>query len=120
MNLADMWMVQRRDRAGFLLQAPHAIGICGELRWQHLDRNVSSEARVARAIDLAHAACPEQSPHFIGTDERTRRERQWTKTLAIICGLPQSSTRGQISCRSWFSGDPDDWFLSAGFVRRLR
>ena len=36
--------------------AAEAIGIVGERGGQDLDRDVAAEPRVARAIDLAHAA----------------------------------------------------------------
>ena len=49
-------MVQRGDRAGLLLEATEAIGVGGERRGQDLDGDVAAEARVPRAIDLAHAA----------------------------------------------------------------
>ena len=58
-------MVQRRGRAGFLLEAVEAIDVGRERRGQHLDRDVASEPRIARAIDLAHAARAEGGHDFV-------------------------------------------------------
>ena len=49
-------MVQRRDRAGFLLESMEAIDVGRVCAGQYLDRNVAPEPRIASAIDLAHAA----------------------------------------------------------------
>jgi hypothetical protein len=49
-------MIQRGDRAGFLLEATEAIGVGGKRRGQDFDGDVAAEARVPRAIDLAHAS----------------------------------------------------------------
>ena len=55
-DAADVRMVQRREHLRFALEAREAIGIGGEGVRQDLDRDVAIELRVARAIDLAHAA----------------------------------------------------------------
>ena len=52
----DVRVVQRRGRAGFLLESMEAIDVGRECAGQDLDRNVAPEPRIARAIDLAHAA----------------------------------------------------------------
>ena len=38
------------------LEAGEALGVARERRGQRLDRDVAPEPRVARAVDLAHAA----------------------------------------------------------------
>ena len=48
-NGEDVRMIQRGDRAGFLLEATEAIGVGGERRGQDLDGDVAAEARVPRA-----------------------------------------------------------------------
>ncbi len=63
-------MVQRRGGAGLLLEAPQPVGIGGERRRQHLDRDVAPEPRVAGAVDLAHAASAERADDFIRTESR--------------------------------------------------
>ena len=53
----DMGMIEGRCRACFALEAlPRRVGREG--LWQHLDRDVAIQPRVARAIHLAHPAGP--------------------------------------------------------------
>jgi len=43
-------------RPGFLLEAPPRVVVSRQMRRQHFQRDLAVEARVARAIDFAHAA----------------------------------------------------------------
>ena len=54
-------------------------------RREHLDRDVAPEARIARAVDLAHAARAEQADDFIGTDASARFE---LRRGSRICRFP--------------------------------
>ena len=56
-DLRDVRMIQRGERLRFALEARQAVGVGRERLGQDLDRDVAIELRVARAIDLAHAAC---------------------------------------------------------------
>jgi hypothetical protein len=47
-------MIQRGGDAGFLLESAQAIGIDAELGGQDLDRDVSAEPRIVRAICSSH------------------------------------------------------------------
>ena len=58
-NRADIGMVERRDGAGFALEAPQAIAVGREGGGKNLDGDLSSEARIARAIHLAHTTSAE-------------------------------------------------------------
>ena len=49
-------MIERGEHARLALEARQPIGVAGEAPRQDLDRDVAAELRVARAIDLAHAA----------------------------------------------------------------
>jgi hypothetical protein len=71
-DLTDIGMTQRGDRARFLLETAHTIGIRGEDVRQDLECHVTIQPRVARPIDLAHAAGAERSHDFIGTETRAR------------------------------------------------
>ena len=51
-------MVQHAGGARFLLEAAHAVGVGGEGFGQNLHRDVAAEARVACAVDFAHAPAP--------------------------------------------------------------
>jgi hypothetical protein len=52
-------MVQCRCRSRLVLESPQPVGISGEQR-QDLDRHITSEPRIAGAINLTHAAGTEQ------------------------------------------------------------
>ena len=56
----DVRMVQRREHLRFAAEPREPIGIVGERVGQDLDRDVAIQLRVARAIDLAHAARAER------------------------------------------------------------
>ncbi len=62
----DVRMVQRRGRAGFLLEARQPLGIRRELLRQDLDRDLAAEPRVAGQPDLAHAAGAELLLDLVG------------------------------------------------------
>ena len=72
---ADVRVVQRGDRPCFTLKPLAREVGAGEPRRQHLDGDLAVEARVARAIDLAHTAGADGGRRFrIGQAEcqRTR------------------------------------------------
>ena len=60
-DLRDVRMIERRQQARFARKPSAAVGVGRQVRRQHFDGDVAPELRVARAIDLAHAA---------GTDPR--------------------------------------------------
>ena len=61
------WLSAAAARAS-CLEAAQALGVGGEGGGQNLDGDVASEARIAGAIDLAHAACADERDDFVGTD----------------------------------------------------
>ena len=52
----DVRMIEHPRRASFLLESSESIGIVGERGWEDFDRDVTREASVLRAINLAHAS----------------------------------------------------------------
>ena len=64
----DVRMVQRRERLRFALEPREAIGIAGERVRQDLDRDVAIQLRVARAVDLAHAAFADRRDDFVDAE----------------------------------------------------
>src|SRR5882672_12276037 len=58
-------MVERGQHLRLALKACEAIGIERERLWDDLQRNVATELRIARAIDLAHAAGAEGGEDLI-------------------------------------------------------
>jgi hypothetical protein len=62
---ADVRMIQGGDGARLALEALAGRGIAADMRGEDLDRNHSIESRVARAIDLPHAAGPKGRYDFV-------------------------------------------------------
>ena len=50
----DVRMVEGRRGTGLSFEAAKPPGVVRHLLGQHLDRDLAAEARVARAVDLAH------------------------------------------------------------------
>jgi hypothetical protein len=44
--------------------------VVGQVRWQNLDRDVAPEARVVRAVHLAHPTDPDLGGDFIRAEAR--------------------------------------------------
>ena len=61
-DVRDVGMVQRREDLRFAFETGEPIGVVGEGGGQDLDRDVAIELRIARAIDLAHAAGAKLAP----------------------------------------------------------
>ena len=59
-------MIERGGGARLLLETPQAVRVGGKRCRQNLDGDVAVQARVARAIDLAHAAGAEWAPISYG------------------------------------------------------
>src|SRR4030095_13587464 len=64
-NLADVGMVQRGERAGLALEAGQTFAIVCERLPQDFNGDVALELRVPGAVHLAHAAHANLSGHFI-------------------------------------------------------
>ena len=74
-NGADVWVVQGGDGSRFLLEALPRLRVGRERAREHLDGNRAIEARVARAIDLAHAAGPDWGDDLVRTKACAGLER---------------------------------------------
>ena len=71
MNGENAWMIQCRCRACLLLEAPETLVIVGERRRKYFDRDVASEPRIARPIDLAHSAGAKLRSDFVRAKSRS-------------------------------------------------
>ena len=67
-DVRDERMIQRREHARFALEPRQPVRIVNDRIGQDLDRDVAVEARVARAIDLAHATGAESADDLVGTE----------------------------------------------------
>ena len=96
-DAADVRMIQRGERLRFTLKSRDAFGIGDERLGQDLDRDLAIELRVARAIHLAHPACPERVANLIRAEPCASGQRHWGAFYAI---------------GSW---RPPQWLASKGF-----
>jgi hypothetical protein len=67
MDSNEIRMVQRGNRACFLFETPQSIGVFSKRLWEHFDRDITPEPRVACAVHLAHAACAERRLDLVRT-----------------------------------------------------
>ena len=67
-NGEDIGMGQRRDGMCLALEARQAIGIGRKLHRQDFERNLATQFRVARAIDLAHATGTDRRDDLVDAD----------------------------------------------------
>jgi hypothetical protein len=66
-----------------LLQQPAAPRLVArQLGRQQLDRDLAAEARVAGAVDLAHAPRSEEREHLIRSEPRAGRNRHRNRDLS--------------------------------------
>ena len=98
----DIRVIQAARRASFLFEPALAIGIARECRRQDLDRDLALQLRVARAIDLAHAADAEASEDLESADAIARGRPM--EAEAIIC--PVVSNRISTENPTSSSGSP--------------
>ena len=80
--MRDVRMIQRRERLRLAREPRHSIGIGSEPLRQDLQRDITTELRVACAVDLAHATRPKGGEDFIGTEPRAGGEDHGDR-----CGL---------------------------------
>lgn len=68
----SLWVIEHGQQAGFLLKSRPPRGVAGEVRGQDLQRNIASEAGVASAVDLTHAASAQHRENFVRSEMSTR------------------------------------------------
>src|SRR5688500_14171872 len=68
-------MFERRKRLRFALEPRETFGIGGNGFRQELEGDIALEPRIARLVDLSHAAGSEQGDDLIRPDAETRTER---------------------------------------------
>src|SRR6476620_9938512 len=68
MNVTDVRMIQRGEQLGLAGEPREPFSVVRERFGKHFKRDLPMEFRVARPIDLAHAARTERGEHFIRTN----------------------------------------------------
>jgi hypothetical protein len=67
-NLRDVGMVQRREQLGLALKSRQPLSVIRERIGQNFDRDFALQARIPRAIDLAHTAGADEGDDFVGAE----------------------------------------------------
>jgi hypothetical protein len=62
-DVHQVGVVERRRHACLTLEAPHGVGVLGEVAVQDLDRHVALQGGLMRTVDRAHAARPDGLVH---------------------------------------------------------
>ncbi len=92
-HIDDVWMGERSDGLRFAFEALAPPQIVRERLRQHFDRNVTPEARVPRAIDLAHAARADGRDDFVGAEARAGGQTH------LFTGASRRSSSNQLVTR---------------------
>ena len=71
-DMTDVRVIERREHLSFALEAREPIGIARERFGQDFDGDVAIQLRIARAIDLAHAARADLAGDFIWAESSAR------------------------------------------------
>ncbi len=66
-DAADVGMTERGQHLRFALETGEPLGIVRERFWQDLQRDVTTELRIPRAIHLAHATLANRGQDFVRT-----------------------------------------------------
>ena len=72
-------MVEDPRGLGLLLEAAQPLRVLGERGRQDLDRDVAPEARVPRAVDLAHPSRADLREDLVGAEAGAGRDGHWAK-----------------------------------------
>jgi hypothetical protein len=93
-------MAQRRDRPSFALQALARCGIAADMCRKNFDCDQAIQSRIARAIDLAHAARTERGHNLVRAEANARTKRHVFERGALCSADPEASVpaRGRLIC----------------------
>ena len=67
-NGGDVRMIERGGGLCFVLEAPHPVGIGGQIYRQELERDLAAKPRVSSRVDLTHSASAQQRDNLVVTD----------------------------------------------------
>src|SRR6266852_3028460 len=91
-------MIQRGQKSGFPLESRERGRIVRQLRRQRLDRDLPAQARVGRAVDVAHSSGSQRINDFVGTDPSTGCDVQCRNyTTAAARWLTRPARRYSVS-----------------------
>ena len=76
LDRADVGMVQRRGRLGFLQESLLDRLVAGQVRRQELDGDLALQPRVLGRVDVPHAICAELGADRVRAEDGTWREEE--------------------------------------------
>jgi hypothetical protein len=77
----DVRMIQRGEDLGFALKTGHAVRVMREFGREDLQRDITIELGVPRAVDLPHAAGAKRGEDLVRAEARSERKRQCCRGL---------------------------------------
>jgi hypothetical protein len=88
------------ERPHLALESSERLGVAGERRRQDFDRHLAAEARVAGAVDLAHATSAERADDLVCAESRARAKGHSAASIIILLiqfrlGAPSERPRPQ-------------------------
>src|SRR5437870_10278355 len=99
-------MIERREDLCLAPEACHAIGIVDETVWQNLQRDITPELRIARAIHLSHAAGTNRREDLVGAESSTGSKSHKGGPDELVTLIVRSEehtselqSRGHLVCR---------------------
>ena len=108
-------MIEGRQGLRFAGEPDEPFGVAREEIEQHFDRDIAIERRIARAIDLAHAARPERSQDLVGAESGTGGEGQ---ALALDYTGRASARTGLLLCDADLAINPPTRLIRRPFATR--
>jgi hypothetical protein len=84
-DLGNVRGIQRGQRPRFAAEPREALGVVGHRVRQDLQGDIASESRVARPVDLAHAAGPDPGDDLVGADVCAWWQRHVISRLRSPC-----------------------------------
>ncbi len=73
-DVRDERMIERREHLGFAFEPRQPIRIVHDRVGKDLDRDLTVEPGITRAVDLAHATRAERADDFVGAEARAAGE----------------------------------------------
>jgi hypothetical protein len=81
---AEVGMVETGNGSRPALETRSTLGVLREFGRQHLDRDVATEPRVLRAVDLAHAPGADRGHDFVGAKANAGSEGHGFGGLFVV------------------------------------
>jgi len=107
-NGGDVRVIERRENLRLAAEAGDAVRRECEGGRKNLQRNVATELRVARLIDLAHSAGADGARYFVRTDASAGRERHGRESVggSLVENMRSALTEGPSRSITYGRGSP--------------